>query len=88
MEARRRRFHISQDDTLSLRDRQSIISENDSTIDHLHNLSIQGDTSQSPPTEEQRDQIDTGSTGGRQHLNSSSSDGGSSNMARATAGAR
>ena len=84
IEGRRRRFHISQDDTLSLRDRQSIVSENDSTIDQLHNLSIQGDTSQSPSSEARRDQTDAGTSNGRQHpsSNTASSVGGASGGAR------
>ena len=73
IEGRRRRFHISQDDTISLRDRQSIVSENDSTIDQLHNLSIQGDTSQSSSSEARRDQTDAGPSGSRQHPTASTS---------------
>ena len=73
VESRRRRFHISQDDTLSLRDRQSIVSENDSTIDQLHNLSIQGDTSQSSSSDTRRDETDAGASRGRQHPSTTSS---------------
>ena len=87
VEGRRRRFHISQDDTLSLRDRQSIVSENDSTIDHLHNLSIQGEPSQSSNPEERRDQTDAGSSSGRQHPQSDSS-GSLASAGGATGGAR
>ena len=73
IEARRRRVHISQDDTISLRDRQSIVSENDSTIDQLHNLSIQGETSQPPAMEERRGAMDHVDAGGRQHPPTSAS---------------
>ena len=84
-EARRRRFHISHDDTLSLSQRQSIVSENDSTIDHLHNLSIHGEPSQSSSSEERRDQTDAGSTTVRQHPIPNSSTG---NTVGATGGSR
>ena len=46
----RRRVHISQDDTIDLRTRQSIMSDNDSTIDELHNLSIRGGEPNATPT--------------------------------------
>ena len=88
VDARRRRFHISQDDTLSVRERQSIVSENDSTIDHLHNLSIQGEPSQHISSDERRDQTDTGSSSGRQHPAASSSGSSAPNTVGATGGAR
>ena len=86
-DGRRRRFHISQDDTLSVRERQSIVSENDSTIDHLHNLSIQGETSQHISPEERRDHTDAGSSSGRQHP-PPDPDSSGSNTAGATGGTR
>ena len=71
VDTRRRRFHISQDDTISVRERQSIVSENDSTIDHLHNLSIQGETSHNQlPSEDRPDQTDAGIASTRQQSSS------------------
>ena len=71
VDTRRRRFHISHDDTISVRERQSIVSENDSTIDHLHNLSIQGETSHNQlPSEDRPDQTDAGIASTRQQSSS------------------
>ena len=88
VDTRRRRFHISQDDTISVRERQSIVSENDSTIDHLHNLSIQGETSHNQlPSEERRDQTDAG-IGSTRQQSSSDSTNSPANTTGATGGAR
>ena len=88
VDARRRRFHISQDDTLSVRERQSIVSENDSTIDHLHNLSIQGESSQNISSEERRDHTDAGSSTGRMQPPPNSGTSNASNTVGATGGTR
>jgi len=87
VDTRRRRFHISQDDTISVRERQSIVSENDSTIDHLHNLSIQGETSHNLlPSEDRRDQTDAG-IGSTRQQSSSDSTNSTPNTTGATGGA-
>jgi hypothetical protein len=72
---------------LSVRERQSIVSENDSTIDQLHNLSIQGETSQHISSEERRDHTDAGNSSGRQHP-PPSADSSESNPVGATGGTR